>query len=71
MDNVLYLWDRMHQMATRIEQMEARIKELEKTETTADNLARRSLTHYIQDVTYGGRTNEIAKRSYEAVQLEG
>ena len=64
MDNFLYVWDRMHRIATRLEQAEARIKELETTtkiETTIDNLMRRGLIPFMPVAKHNGYTNGTAK----------
>lgn len=48
MDNFLYVWDRMHRIATRLEQIEDKIQKIEKPvlyiETTIENLSRRGAT---------------------------
>jgi hypothetical protein len=52
MDNFLYVWDRMHRIATRLEQIEERVQKIEKPvqyiETTAENFARRNVEYRIQ-----------------------
>ena len=47
MDNFLYVWDRMNRIATRLEQLEKKVEELQppKPETTLDNLARRGASY--------------------------
>ena len=45
MDNFLYVWDKMHRIATRLEQIEERVQKIEKPvlyrETTVENMSRR------------------------------